>query len=44
MPHKPRLMQVPGRRYVFYLHKTYTRTGALREGRYKSSLIDSDRY
>ena len=38
------MMQALGRRYVFYVNKTYTRTGTLWEGRYKSSLIDSDRY
>ena len=36
--------QVLGRRYVYYVNKTYKRTGTLWEGRYKSSLIDSDRY
>lgn len=38
------MMQALGRRYVYYINKTYRRTGTLWEGRYKSSLIDSDRY
>ena len=38
------MMQSLGRRYVHYVNKTYKRTGTLWEGRYKSSLIDSDRY
>jgi len=38
------MMQALGRRYVYYVNKTYKRTGTLWEGRYKSSLIDSDRY
>jgi putative transposase len=38
------MMQALGRRYVYYMNKTYKRTGTLWEGRYKSSLIDSDRY
>jgi len=38
------MMQALGRRYVYYINKTYKRTGTLWEGRYKSSLIDSDRY
>jgi putative transposase len=38
------LMQASGQRYVFYINKTYKRTGTLWEGRYKSSLIDSDHY
>jgi putative transposase len=38
------LMQALGRRYVVYINNTYKRTGTLWEGRYKSSLIDSDRY
>ena len=33
-----------GRYYVQYFHYTYRRTGTLWEGRYKASLIDSDRY
>jgi len=38
------MMQALGRRYVYYINKTYKRTGTLWEGRYKSSLIDSDKY
>jgi len=38
------MMQALGRRYVHYVNKTHKRTGTLWEGRYKSSLIDSDRY
>jgi putative transposase len=38
------MMQALGRRYVYYMNKTYHRTGTLWEGRYKSSLVDSDRY
>jgi len=38
------MMQALGRRYVYYINKSYKRTGTLWEGRYKSSLIDSDRY
>jgi putative transposase len=39
-----RMMQALGRRYVCYINKTYKRTGTLWEGRYKSSLIDSNGY
>lgn len=38
------LMQALGRRYVYYMNKTYKRTGTLWEGRYKSSLVDSEKY
>ena len=38
------MMQSLGRRYVYYINKLYGRSGTLWEGRYKSSLIDSDRY
>ena len=38
------MMQALGRRYVRYINKRYQRTGTLWEGRYKSSLIDSDQY
>ncbi len=40
----PKMMQALGRRYVYYMNKAYKRTGTLWEGRYKSSLIDSDAY
>lgn len=38
------LMQDTGRKYVRYLNHRYQRTGTLWEGRYKSSLIDSEAY
>ncbi|GAC19579.1 transposase [Paraglaciecola arctica] len=38
------LMQSLGRYYVMYINKTYQRTGTLWEGRYKSTLVDSDNY
>jgi putative transposase len=38
------MMQALGRRYVRYINNTYKRTGTLWEGRYKASLIDSNRY
>ena len=37
-------MQSIGRRYVQYFNHAYDRTGTLWEGRYKSTLIDSERY
>ncbi len=39
-----RMMQAVGRRYVRYINEGYRRTGTLWEGRYKSALIDSERY
>lgn len=39
-----RMMQMLGRRYVRYLNDSIRRTGTLWEGRYKSSLVDSERY
>ena len=39
-----RMMQSLGRRYVRYLNSKYRRTGTLWEGRFKSGLVDSDRY
>lgn len=38
------MMQDVGRRYVRLFNETYGRTGTLWEGRYKSSLIDSETY
>lgn len=38
------LMQSVGRRYVRYINATYKRTGTLFEGRFKASLIESERY
>ncbi|MEQ1555910.1 MAG: transposase [Gallionella sp.] len=37
-------LQSIGRRYVQYFNFSYQRTGTLWEGRYKSTLIDSERY
>ena len=39
-----RMMQALGRRYVRAFNARYGRTGTLWEGRYKSCLVDSDRY
>ena len=39
-----KMMQMLGRYYVQYFNYTYKRTGTLWEGRYKSSLIDSEHY
>lgn len=39
-----RLMQSLGRYYVRYINKKYDRTGTLWEGRYKSTIIDSEEY
>ena len=38
------MMQSVGRRYVRYINHSYRRTGTLWEGRYKVSLVESDRY
>jgi putative transposase len=38
------MMQSIGRRYVRYINGVYKRSGTLWEGRYKASLIDSERY
>jgi putative transposase len=38
------LMQALGRYYVRYFNYTYKRTGTLWEGRYKSTLVDSESY
>lgn len=38
------MMQMLGRNYVRYINITYSRSGTLWEGRYKSSLVDSDHY
>ena len=40
----PKTLQSVGRRYVQYFNDYYERTGTLWEGRYKATLIDSDRY
>lgn len=38
------MMQALGRRYVRYINTKYNRTGTLWEGRFKSCLIDSEKY
>jgi putative transposase len=40
----PQLMQAVGRRYVRYFNDSYQRSGTLWEGRYKSTVIQADRY
>ncbi len=40
----PKMMQAVGRSYVRYFNDRYQRTGTLWEGRYKSTLIETDRY
>jgi len=40
----PRALISLGRRYVQHVNRTYERTGTLWDGRYKSSLIQSNRY
>jgi len=40
----PQMMQAVGRRYVRYFNAMQGRTGTLWEGRYKSTLIQTDRY
>ena len=39
-----RLIQSLSSYYVRYINQTHNRTGSLWEGRYKSSLVDSDNY
>ena len=39
-----RMMQWLGRQYVGYINGRYRRTGTLWEGRYKSCLVDTERY
>lgn len=39
-----KMMQVVGRYYVMYVNRTYHRTGTLWDGRFKVSLVDSERY
>ena len=39
-----KVMQSVGRKYVRYINGVYRRSGTLWEGRYKSSVIQSDRY
>lgn len=40
----PQMMQAVGRRYVRHFNDAQKRTGTLWEGRYKSTLIQTDRY
>jgi len=40
----PQMMQAVGRRYVRYFNDRQKRTGTLWEGRYKSTLIQTERY
>ena len=39
-----RMMQAQGRRYVRYFNREYQRSGTLWEGRFKSSLVQSESY
>jgi putative transposase len=38
------LMKFLGQRYVQYVNRTYQRTGSLWEGRFRSSLVQTERY
>ena len=40
----PKMMQAVGRSYVRYFNDAQKRTGTLWEGRYKSTVIQTDRY
>ena len=40
----PQMMQAVGRRYVRYFNQRQARTGTLWDGRYKSTLIQAERY
>jgi putative transposase len=40
----PRMMQAVGRRYVRYFNDRQQRSGTLWEGRYRSTLVQSERY
>ena len=40
----PQMMQAVGRRYVRYFNDRQGRTGTLWEGRYRSTVIDTERY
>lgn len=40
----PQMMQAVGRRYVRYFNDTHHRSGTLWEGRYKSTLVQAERY
>ncbi len=39
-----KMMQSIGRKYVQYFNQAYERTGTLWEGRYRSTVIDSEKY
>lgn len=38
------MMQALGRKYVQYFNRRYSRSGTLWEGRFRSSLVDNERY
>lgn len=40
----PRTMQTVGRRYVGRFNRAHSRSGTLWEGRYRATLVDTDRY
>ena len=40
----PKMMQAVGRTYVLYFNKRHGRSGTLWEGRYRSALIQTERY
>jgi putative transposase len=40
----PKMMQAVGRRYVRHFNDAHGRTGTLWEGRYRSTLIETERY
>src|SRR4051812_40957743 len=40
----PRMMQAVGRRYVRLYNQRHARTGTLWEGRYRSTIIQAERY
>ena len=40
----PKVLQSVGRRYVQHFNHAYRRTGTLWEGRYRATVIDSERY
>lgn len=40
----PKMMQAVGRRYVRYFNDRHGRTGTLWEGRYRSNVIETERY
>jgi putative transposase len=40
----PQMMQAVGRRYVQYFNRRHARTGTLWEGRYRSTVLQAERY